>query len=56
MAAPAMPGTQAMAGPCDLLPGIKVLAIRPGTAHAMTPVTGSFVGDQVAHAVAGHEE
>jgi hypothetical protein len=56
MAAPAMPGTPVMAGLCDLLRGIRVLAIRPGTTHAMAPVTGSFFGDQVAHAVAGHEE
>jgi hypothetical protein len=54
--APAMPGTLVMAGHCDLLPGIRVLAIRPGTTHAMMPVTGSFVGDQVAHAVSGHED
>jgi hypothetical protein len=57
--APAMPGMQGIAGSCDLLPGVSVLAVRPaaspGTAHAMTPVTGSFVGDQVACAVAGHE-
>jgi len=55
---PAMPGT-VMAGPGDLLPGLSILAVRPaaspGTTHAMTPVAGSFVGDQAAQAVAGHE-
>jgi hypothetical protein len=57
--APAVPGTQVLAGPGDLLPGLSILAVRPaaspGTAHAMTPVAGSFVSDRVACAVAGHE-
>jgi hypothetical protein len=44
-----------VAGPCALLPGVGELAARPGMTHAMTPVTGSFISDQAAHAVAGHE-
>jgi hypothetical protein len=49
---PAMPGTQVMARPRDLLPDVTILAVRPaaspGTTHAMTPVTGSFASDQAA--------
>lgn len=57
--APAIPGTPVMAAPRDLLLGIGILAVMPaaspGTTHAMTPVTGSFVSDQAANAVTGHE-
>src|SRR3984957_8525698 len=41
--APAMPITHVMMRPCDLLPGISILASRPApsprTIHAMTPIT-----------------
>jgi hypothetical protein len=44
-AAPAMPITQVMIKPCDLLPGISMLA--------MMPITGSFVSE-VTYAAVGH--
>jgi len=50
-AAPAMPITQVMIKPCDLLPGISMLA--------MMPITGSLVGGPVnssgvTYAAVGH--
>src|SRR5580693_4296635 len=57
--APAMPIRQVRMRPCDLLPGISILASkpapRPRTIHAMTPITDSLVqSDQVRYAVVGH--
>src|SRR6185437_8305831 len=49
--APAMPITQVMTRPCDLLPGISRLASRPAprprTIHAMTPITGLLCCDEL---------
>src|SRR5579859_7504614 len=48
--APATPMTQVMARPCDLLPGISILASRPAAgprpAHPMMPITASLVRDK----------
>ena len=56
--APATPIRQVMMRPCDLLPGISMLAIRPAprprTIQAMMPITGSLVSPQVEYAVVGH--
>src|SRR5512140_1943912 len=50
--APAMPITQVMTRPCDLLPGISMLASRPAprprTIHAMIPITGLLCCDELA--------
>src|ERR1051325_5656194 len=50
--APAMPITQVMTRPCDLLPGISRLASkpapRPRTIHAMIPITGLLCCDELA--------
>src|ERR1044071_7870437 len=47
--APAMPIRQVMTRPCDLLPGISILASkpapRPRTIHAKMPITDSLVRD-----------
>src|ERR1035437_5968679 len=44
--------------PCDLLPGISILASRPAarprTIHAMIPITDSLARDQVAYAGVSH--
>src|ERR1700730_7359344 len=49
--APAMPITQVMTRPCDLLPGISILASRPAprprTIHAMIPITGLLCCDEL---------
>src|SRR3984957_14963532 len=49
--APAMPITQVMIRPCDLLPGISILASRPAprprTIHAMMPITGLLCCDEL---------
>src|SRR6476619_6032245 len=56
--APAMPIRQVMIRPCDLLPGISILASKPApkprTIHAMIPITDSLVSDQVRYAVVGN--
>src|SRR5580704_17474214 len=56
--APATPIRQVMMRPCDLLPGISILASRPAprprTIHAMMPITDSLVSDRVRYAVVGH--
>src|SRR5579862_9353907 len=48
--APQMPITQVMMRPCDLLPGISILASRPApsprTIHAMMPITGLLYCDE----------
>jgi hypothetical protein len=53
-----MPITQVRISPCDLLPGISILAskpaTRPRTIHAMMPITDSLVSDQVKYAVVSH--
>src|SRR5579859_1382617 len=49
--APRMPITHVMMRPCDLLPGISMLASRPAprprTIHAMTPITGLLNLDEL---------
>src|ERR1700756_4429243 len=48
--APATPIRQVRTSPCDLLPGISILASRPAprprTIHAMMPITDSSVSDE----------
>src|SRR3984957_1900971 len=55
--APATPIRQERMRPCDLLPGISILASRPAprprTIHAMMPITDSLVSDQNDVRVAG---
>src|SRR5689334_19682982 len=55
--APATPSTQVRIRPCDLLPGISILASRPAprprTIHAMMPITDSSVSDEIDVRVAG---
>src|SRR4249919_2534690 len=55
--APAMPITHVMTRPCDLLPGMSMLASkpapRPRTIHAMMPITDSSVSDEIDIRVAG---
>ena len=50
--APAMPITHVMTRPCDLLPGISMLASRPAprprTIYAMIPITGLLCCDELA--------
>jgi hypothetical protein len=57
---PAAPITQVITRHCGLLPGMSMLAItaaaRPGTIHALPPMTGSFVSDQMTYAAAGLAE
>src|ERR1700730_11030075 len=49
--APAMPITQVMTRPCDLLPGISILASRPAprqrAIHAMIPIPGLLCCDEL---------
>src|ERR1700691_2266348 len=49
--APATPIRQVRMRPCDLLPGISILASRPPprprTIHAMMPITDSSVSDEI---------
>src|SRR5579862_7032075 len=49
--APAMPITHVMTRPCDLLPGMNILASRPApsprTIHAMMPTTDSWCFDEL---------
>src|SRR5690242_9102727 len=49
--APAIPITQVMIRPCDLLPGISILASRPAprprTIHAMIPITELLYSDDL---------
>src|ERR1700728_1452555 len=49
--APATPIRQVRMRPCDLLPGISILASRPAprprTIHAMMPITDSSVSDEI---------
>src|SRR5579871_967155 len=49
--APAMPIRHVMMRPCDLLPGISILASRPAprprTIHAMIPITGLLHSDEL---------
>src|SRR5579859_5806319 len=56
--APATPIRQVRMRPCDLLPGISILASRPAprprTIHAMMPITDSLVSPQVRYAVVSH--
>src|ERR1039458_6163312 len=53
-----MPITQVRMRPCDLLPGISILASRPAarprTIQAMMPITDSLVSDEVTYAVVSH--
>src|SRR6185437_12197839 len=55
--APATPIRQVRTSPCDLLPGISMLASRPAprprTIHAMMPITDSSVSNQMTYGVAG---
>src|SRR5271165_6559383 len=55
--APATPITQVKIRPCDLLPGISILASRPApsprTIHAIIPITDSSVSDEIEVRVAG---
>src|SRR5271157_5645321 len=55
--AAATPITQVRIRPCDLLPGISILASRPAprprTIHAMIPITDSSVSDEIDVRVAG---
>src|SRR6202023_2112919 len=55
--APATPITQVRIRPCDLLPGISILASRPAprprTIHAMMLITDSSVSDDNDVRVAG---
>src|SRR5438105_3732595 len=48
--APAMPITHVIMRPCDLLPGISILASRPASRprmiHAMIPTTGLLYCDE----------
>src|SRR5271165_5993122 len=55
--APATPITQVKIRPCDLLPGISILASRPApsprTIHAIIPITDSSVSDEIEVRIAG---
>src|ERR1035441_6778824 len=56
--APTMPIRQVRRRPCDLLPGISILAINPAakprTIQAMIPITDSLVSDRMTYAVVSH--
>src|ERR1039457_6338275 len=56
--APMMPITQVRMRPCDLPPGISILASkpapRPRTIQAMIPITDSLVSDQMRYVVVSH--